>query len=307
MDNRHNDHLYQAVTEELQRTQGLTAEEAHQTAGDILPNLKDRFSNWIRREYHIVHRKQIRKNRQEQIKHHPELDNVYYERMNLNLRIQHVTMALAVLTLIFTGLPLKFPDYAVSRAIINFFGGVGITPIIHRIGATFLIVVGLWHLGYIIMAREGRKTFKMLLPAKKDATDIFKQIRYFLHLSDERPKFDKYSYVEKFDYWAVYWGMVVMIFSGLALWFTNIFLQFFPLWATDIAKEAHSDEALLATLAIVIWHFYNVHLNPHCFPMNPTFITGKISARQMIEEHGAEYERLMTAKEETAPATGGER
>jgi hypothetical protein len=77
------------------------------------------------------------------------------------------------------------------------------------------------------------------------------------------------------------------------LWFTDFWLRWAPKWATDIAKEAHSDEALLATLAIVIWHFYNVHLNPHKFPMNKTFINGMISAREMIEEHPLEYERLM--------------
>jgi hypothetical protein len=98
--------------------------------------------------------------------------------------------------------------------------------------------------------------------------------------------------------------MVLMIGSGLILWFKDQFLLFFPLWATDIAKEAHSDEALLATLAIVIWHFYNVHFNPHNFPLNKTFLTGTITARQMRDEHPLEYQRIL--KGQAAAENAGE-
>ena len=99
--------------------------------------------------------------------------------------------------------------------------------------------------------------------------------------------------------------MVIMIGSGTMLWFTDFWLRHIPKWVTDIAKEAHSDEALLATLAIVIWHFYNVHFNPHKFPMNRTFITGMISEREMIEEHPLEYERIMRERRERGSGDGG--
>ncbi len=96
--------------------------------------------------------------------------------------------------------------------------------------------------------------------------------------------------MEKFDYWAVYWGMVVMITSGYILWFKDVTINQFGKFVFDIGREAHSDEALLATLAIVIWHFYNVHFNPHKFPGSLTWLNGKITLREFKEEHPLEYE-----------------
>jgi cytochrome b subunit of formate dehydrogenase len=127
-------------------------------------------------------------------------------------------------------------------------------------------------------------------------------IRYFVGKSDEKPRFGRFSYVEKFDYWAVYWGMVIMIGSGLILWYLETALQFLPKFAADIAREAHSDEGLLATLAIIIWHFYNVHLNPEHFPMNRTFWTGMISEEEMRHHHPLEYEAVMASR--TVRSTG---
>jgi cytochrome b subunit of formate dehydrogenase len=121
-------------------------------------------------------------------------------------------------------------------------------------------------------------------------------LRYFLGKTEEKPRFGRFSYVEKFDYWAVYWGMVIMIGSGLILWYLETFLQYLPKFAADIAREAHSDEGLLATLAIIIWHFYNVHLNPENFPMNWTMFTGKISETDIRRHHPLEYEELMAAR-----------
>ena len=306
--------LHEAIADELERSHGLAAEEAQSRASQMEGSLAPRFTTWVRREL-VIRRRAEHKGRRIAVKEraHGAEGGREFERLNLTIRIQHATMALSVIVLIFTGLPLKFHAHPWAKAIIDLLGGPDVSPIIHRVAATFLIFAGLWHLFYIIFTRYGRTNFMMLIPGPKDAVDAFKQIRYYLGRSDERPRFDKYSYIEKFDYWAVYWGMVIMIGSGTVLWFTNFFLRFMPKWATDIAKEAHSDEALLATLAIVIWHFYNVHFNPHKFPMNKTFITGKISEHEMIEEHPLEYERLM-AKEraaageaEDAAAGGGER
>jgi len=289
---RNLDDLKRAAAAELEHRQGLSAEDAGKAAEEMLPALSRRFGTWVRREHQILQRAR-RKVRQAAAPASDLLDTVFYERMNLALRLMHGIMAVSVLVLIFTGLPLKFKELELSKAVIHMMGGIDVSKVIHRVAAAGLIFVGLWHLAWIIVTRNGRQTFGMLIPKLQDGKDAVQQIKYFLHRTPEKPKYDKYSYVEKFDYWAVYWGMVIMIGSGLVLWFKDLVLQYMPLWITDIAKEMHSDEALLATLAIVIWHFYNVHFNPHSFPMNKVFLTGKLSARQMIEEHPLEYERMM--------------
>jgi cytochrome b subunit of formate dehydrogenase len=99
--------------------------------------------------------------------------------------------------------------------------------------------------------------------------------------------------VEKFDYWAVYWGIVIMVGSGLLLWSPELAMRYLPKYALDIAQAVHSDEALLAAAAIIIWHFYNVHFNPECFPMNWAWLTGRISRKRMRKHHPLEYERLL--------------
>jgi len=216
-----------------------------------------------------------------------------FERFSWNFRAQHWILLTSCLTLIVTGLPLKFHEARISQLFFD------------RIGAVGLIAVGTYHLFYLAAFREGRRNFLKLLPQPQDVRDLFQMFRYFLGRSEERPRFGRFSYVEKFDYWAVYWGMVVMIGSGLILWFLETSLQYLPKFAADIAREAHSDEGLLATLAIIIWHFYNVHLNPEHFPMNRTFLTGKISEAEMRAHHPLEYEEILAARGLSIQAPAG--
>jgi len=219
-----------------------------------------------------------------------------FERFSWNFRTQHMILLGSCLILIITGLPLKFHEARISQLFFDLVGGVQMSTLLHRIGAVGLIAVGAYHFFYLLAFREGRRDFWELLPRPRDATDFFKMLRYFLGKTSDKPRFGRFSYVEKFDYWAVYWGMVIMIGSGLILWFLETSLQYLPKFAADIAREAHSDEGLLATLAIIIWHFYNVHLNPENFPMNWTMFTGKISEEEMRRHHPLEYEELMAAR-----------
>ena len=228
-----------------------------------------------------------------------------FERFSWNFRAQHWVLLVSCLTLIITGLPLKFHEARLSQLFFDLIGGVGTSTLIHRIGAVGLMAVGGYHLLYLVAFREGRRNFLKLLPVPQDVLDFFQMIRYFLGRTEEKPRFGRFSYVEKFDYWAVYWGMVIMIGSGLILWFLETSLQYLPKFAADIAREAHSDEGLLATLAIIIWHFYNVHLNPEQFPMNRTFLTGRISEEQMRTHHPLEYEELMAGRAPRFPASAG--
>jgi cytochrome b subunit of formate dehydrogenase len=217
----------------------------------------------------------------------------HFQRFSRNFRAQHLLLMSSCLLLIVTGLPLKFHEARISELFFDLIGGVQTSTLLHRVGAVGLILVGAYHLLYLALFREGRQNFLALLPRPQDLIDLLQMLRYFLGRTPERPRFGRFSYVEKFDYWAVYWGIVVMIGSGLVLWFLETSLQFLPKFAADIAREAHSDEGLLATLAIIVWHFYNVHLNPEHFPMNRTFWTGTISEEEMRHHHPLEYEALM--------------
>lgn len=230
-----------------------------------------------------------------------------YVRLSLNLRLQHMMLISSVFVLILTGLPLKFSELSISSSIIWAMGGISGSTTIHRVAAAVLIFVAFYHFCFIILTREGRYNFAKLFPSPQDLRDAFKMIFYFCGLGHEKPKFDRFSYIEKFDYWAVYWGSIIMIGSGSMMWFQDLTMKFLPKFFLDIAKEAHSDEALLATLAIIIWHLYNVHFNPERFPGSLTWWHGRITRQELIEHHTLEYERITASKAQAkhAPAQIG--
>jgi len=231
----------------------------------------------------------------------------FFIRFGLNFRLQHIALLITTIMLILTGIPLKFPQNGASQFIINLFGGTPGAREVHHFFAMGMILVGFYHLLYIFWAERGRKDFFELLPKFKDFSDLVNQLKYYLGIRKEKVKFGRYSYVEKFDYWAVYWGLVMMIGTGMIMWlfqgkFTPLFigdieLPFGPDIITNtlhaIAREMHSDEALLATLVIIGWHFYNGHLNPHKFPMSMVWLNGKISKEEILDEHALEYEEIM--------------
>jgi len=257
--------------------------------------LKEKIKKEIKEKY----KKEIEKRRKEiekKKKKEKEKEEEYIMRFSLNIRLQHFILALGVIILIITGLPIKFHDAFWAEWFFKIIGGIQVSRVLHRVGAILLFIVSVWHMIYIVFTKEGRKEFFELLPRIKDFKDFIQNIKYFIGLSSEKPKFGRYSYIEKFDYWAVYWGMVIMLTSGTILWFHNFFLGLIPKFLIDIAHEVHSDEAMLATLAIVIWHWYNAHFNPEVFPFNPTIFTGKISKERMLKEHPLEYEKLMKNK-----------
>lgn len=224
--------------------------------------------------------------------------NKDFVRFSLMFRVQHIVLFLSTITLIITGLPLKFHDTRWAEAFFRAVGGVEASGFIHRVGAAALIAMGAYHMFYIAFTSEGRGHLRELCPRIKDVTDVIKNVLHFFGFSKDGPKFGRFSYLEKFDYWAVYWGMVIMIGTGLMLWFTDFTLSKLPKVVLDAAREAHSDEALLATLAIVVWHFYNVHFSPDHFPGNWTWWNGKVSAEKMKHHHPLEYEKLTGEKAE---------
>lgn len=213
-----------------------------------------------------------------------------FERFGKNFRAQHMLMFVSVIILIITGMPLKFPEYGLSKfIIITLLSGLDNSTLIHRVGAVGLIIVGVWHLIYTVFSKFGRRDFMLMLPRPQDIKDFFYTLLYFFGKRSSGPKFGRFSFIEKFDYWAVYWGMVIMIGSGLIMWFKELFSKVI----FDIGREAHSDEGLLATLAIIVWHFYNVHFNPEVFPMSWVWWHGNLTESEMKHHHALEYAEIL--------------
>lgn len=220
-----------------------------------------------------------------------------YLRFNVTERIQHVIMLVTFLLLTFSGWALKYPEIESSKGLVGVFGGPRNAGIVHRIAGIGMLLDFVWHCIYLAyMLGTGKMKLRMdttIIPLPKDVIDAVKNILYFLGLSKTKPEFGRFSYIHKFDYWAVFWGMGIIGLSGLFLAFPVQASYLFPMWSVnwiwEIISIMHSDEALLAIVFILFWHFYNEHLRWDKFPMSMTWITGKITIEQMKHEHPLEY------------------
>lgn len=214
-------------------------------------------------------------------------------RMDLCQRLQHALLAISFIILAVTGFALKFPDSWVSRLLGS---SEGLRSWSHRIAGVVLLVGGAYHLYYILFRKEGRKLVKDLMPAVKDVRDVADNARYLTGLSEQKAKIGRFGYSEKMEYWAVVWGTVIMGVTGLMIWFKMDVTRFLPRWAVDVATTIHYYEAILACLAIVVWHFYHVIFDPDVYPVNWAAWNGKVSRHWHEEEHPLEK----LPKEETA-------
>ncbi|MGA2002115.1 MAG: cytochrome b/b6 domain-containing protein [Terriglobales bacterium] len=213
-------------------------------------------------------------------------------RMNPSQRWQHLTLLISFITLVITGFALKYPDSWLSLI-----PGMGerVRGIIHRTAGVVMIGAGTYHLIYLFLTRDGRKMVMDMLPAPKDATDAMGVMRYYLGLGGAKPEFKRFTYAEKAEYWALVWGVIVMATTGIALWAKVTVGHLFPRWWIDVATAVHLYEAILATLAIIVWHFYQIFLDPDVYPMNWAWWDGKVSAHHYQEEHGLDSETLLAA------------
>ncbi len=216
-----------------------------------------------------------------------------FSRFNIHHRIQHIMMFTSFIVLALTGLPMKYHLTGWAAAITKMFGGFDNMFTVHLIAATVMLACSVYHLIYLILYPLFTKKVSLAaVPNFKDVTDLMHNMQYLLGLRKDPPRYDRYSYKEKFDYWAVFWGMAIMGGSGLMLWFPHIAAEYLPRWVIDSAQIAHSDEAMLAILAIFVWHFYNVHFSPSFFPGSLVWFHGKMSRELMEHEHPIELERL---------------
>ena len=213
-------------------------------------------------------------------------------RMSRNQRLQHVLLFSSFIVLVLTGFALKFPDSWFASLL-----GLGekVRSIAHRVAAVILIGVGTYHLFYLVLSRDGRRLIQDFLPAPKDASDVWGTLRYYLGLGSEKPEFARFNYAEKAEYWALVWGMFVMAGTGIMLWAKVAVGNLLPRWWLDVATAIHFYEAVLATLAIVVWHFYQVFLDPDVYPMNWAWWDGKMPFEHYAEEHGLDTNTLLEA------------
>lgn len=225
-----------------------------------------------------------------------------FVRFTLGRRVEHLLLALTFAVLVVTGVPQKFHNAAWAQWLITAMGGVEFTRHIHRFSAILMGLTALYHLVDGLHRLIVKRQPFTMLPRLKDVRDALDTLKYFFGLTSRSPQCDRFNFRQKFDYWAVFWGIAIMGGSGFILWFPVQAAHLLPGWMIPVAKAAHSDEALLALLAIVVWHLYNSHLNPIVFPIDMAMITGKISEQRLREEHALEYARLMKPAPKEVPA-----
>jgi cytochrome b subunit of formate dehydrogenase len=224
--------------------------------------------------------------------------NPYMVRMTVNQRWQHLVLLTSFIVLVITGFALKFPYSGLAEALAM---GEKLRSIVHRVAGVILIGAGIYHVFYLAMTAEGRRLICAFAPGPKDVFDAWATMRYYLGLGGEKPRYGRFSYAEKAEYWALVWGSVLMAVTGIMMWAKVTTGNLLARWWVDVATSIHYYEAILATLAILVWHFYQVFLDPDVYPMNWAWWDGKMPVHRYREEHGLDTEALAAAGVESEP------
>jgi cytochrome b subunit of formate dehydrogenase len=224
-----------------------------------------------------------------------------YLRMTLGERWQHGTLLVSFIVLVVTGFMLHDPDAwwvaGLRRIHPRLFD---LRSRLHRIAGVAMLLASLVHVAYVVVSARGRQLLRDLLPRRSDLSDALGVVRYNLGLAPSRPPFGRFSYVEKSEYWALVWGTLVMGLTGVILWFENTSIGFLTKLGWDVARTIHFYEAVLATLAILVWHLYFVVFNPDVYPMSTAWLTGYLSEEEMRDEHPLELEAIRRQRLEEA-------
>jgi cytochrome b subunit of formate dehydrogenase len=225
-------------------------------------------------------------------KRHARKQDRLYQRFQPFEVYQHMILIFSFFLLVITGFALKFPEAGWVRLLVSAGMDEPVRSLLHRIGAVILITSSVIQLGYFIFHRKGRREIVSLRPQIADLTDFWQNMKYYLGFSVQRPVFGRWDYTEKAEYLALIWGTAIMAFTGLVLWFPEFFMRYLPSWMFETSEVIHYFEAWLATLAILVWHWFFVIYHPERYPMNLTWMDGKISEEEMRHHHPGEYKEV---------------
>jgi cytochrome b subunit of formate dehydrogenase len=251
-------------------------------------------------------------------------DDEVFLRMSLTERLQHDINILAFTVLIVTGLPLLLPGTGLARFLFGTAKAFHIRGVLHRAAAVLLIANLVWHAATTALTKRGREHLRDMTPRAGDVRDAVRALGHNLGLAaflrrhglfrkfftrrpfwsfETAPAFDHFSFIDKFEYWSLVWGSVMMIVTGFFMWDLNLSLRLFPLSVHDIFIVIHSYEAILALLAILIWHMYTAHLARDVFPMSQVWLTGRIAGRELRARHPLEYARILDERRKARAAS----
>lgn len=219
--------------------------------------------------------------------------DVFFVRLNISERVQHIIFAACFIILVITGFMLKIPD-----DIVKSFGQAGESVfvyrrLLHRTAGTIMILISIYHIYYLIFKPAGRRWLWDMLPRLKDLKDMRDNFLYYLNIRKEPPEFDRFCYKHKIEYGALIAGTTIMALTGLILWSQYEWSKFL----VDIATLVHGMEAILACLAIMIWHFYDIHFKPHKSPLDNVWLTGVVDEAEMKAEHALHYKKVVNDPE----------
>jgi cytochrome b subunit of formate dehydrogenase len=226
----------------------------------------------------------------------------YYQRFSVPQRFLHGFLAVTFLGLAMTGLPLRFSSAPWAMALARAVGGFGTVLFFHLFSAVVLTIAFLIHVANLVYRLVAKKEYGLvwgsssMVPNLKDITDFIAQVKWFC-FRGPKPKFDRYAYWDKVDYWAVFWGMAIIGLSGYAMWFAPFFARIVPGSWLNIALLIHGEEAILAVGFIFTIHFFNTHLRPDNFPMDMVIFNGRQSEEELKHRHPEEYKRLLETGE----------
>jgi cytochrome b subunit of formate dehydrogenase len=215
----------------------------------------------------------------------------------------HFLLFLSFVVLIITGFAFRYPDAWWSSWMTGSPGAFVARGVAHRIAGVLLIGLFFYSLFRSVLTKRGWQQLKDKFPVLSDTRNVIDNILFSVGLSSKQPEFDRYDYTEKAEYWALMWGGFVMIITGIVLWFETFFLSFVPKWLFDMAKAIHFYEAWLATLAILVWHFFFMFIHPENYPINFTVLTGNMTEDEYREKHPLDYEKMIARGELTGEET----